>query len=141
MTVRSRPRLLARLSVCLGMLLAVTQSPATAIGPQPLPVPGVIEKSAQLVGTSPAGGSLFGQAISLSGDTLAVGSSSAAADGGVYIFDRDVDGNWARTAFLEGLSAAQGGVQFGYDVALSGDTLVASYWYMGGGQAARVYER
>ncbi len=141
MGVGSKPRFLAWLSFSLGMLIAVAQSPATAIDPQPLPVPGVIEKSAQLVGTSPAGGSLFGQAIALSGDTLAVGSSSAAADGGVYMFERDVDGNWARTAFLEGLPPVQGGVQFGYDVALSGDTLVASYWYMGGGQAARVYER
>jgi hypothetical protein len=81
----------------------------------------------------------FGVSVALSGDTLAIGAhqedSSAmgvAADqtdnggtdsGAVYVFTRDVDGNWTQQAYLKA-SNTDAGDGFGSAIALSQDTLV-----------------
>ena len=81
----------------------------------------------------------FGVAVALSGDTLAVGAnqedSSAAGvnadqadnggadSGAVYVFTRDVDGNWTQQAYLKA-SNTDPGDRFGSAIALSQDTLV-----------------
>jgi len=71
----------------------------------------------------------FGFSISLSDDTLAVGAVGKNSDinndidiGAVYVFTRDIDGLWSQQAYLKA-SNAEDNDQFGFSVALSGDTL------------------
>lgn len=80
---------------------------------------------------------LFGYAVALSGDTLAIGAyledsyargvdrdqgdNSADGSGAVYIFER-TDSGWSQTAYIKG-SNTRSGDQFGRAIALSGDTL------------------
>lgn len=66
----------------------------------------------------------FGQALALEGSTLAVGApGNGCAGGAVHLFRRD-GGTWGHTATLIP-SDALACDQFGYSVALEGDTLVA----------------
>jgi hypothetical protein len=84
----------------------------------------------------------FGDAVALSGDTLAVGAvgedsaavgvggdqddNTAGASGAVYVF-RHTGAAWQQEAYLKA-SNTEASDQFGYSVALSGDTLaVGSY--------------
>jgi hypothetical protein len=83
-------------------------------------------------------GDYFGSAISLSGETLAVGAfgeasnvtgvngdqsnNSAPFAGAVYVFTRTA-GVWSQQAYLKA-SNTEAGDRFGYAVSLSGDTLV-----------------
>jgi ketosteroid isomerase-like protein len=74
-------------------------------------------------------GDLFGGAVALSGDTLAVGAIGKNSDdnskpdaGAVYVFSRDDNGEWRQQAFLRAFNADAGDL-FGSAVALSGDTL------------------
>ena len=80
----------------------------------------------------------FGNAVALSGDTLAVGANgedsaatgidgnqaddSSDAAGAVYVFTRDPAGVWSQQAYVKA-SNTDAGDTFGYSVALSGDTL------------------
>jgi len=80
----------------------------------------------------------FGNAVALDGDTLAVAarfedSSAAGLDGdqtdnsalnagGVYVFTRDGSGMWTQQAYIKA-SNSDAGDQFGFSVALDGDTL------------------
>ena len=71
----------------------------------------------------------FGFSVTLSGDTLAVGAvgknsiDNIKPDiGAVYVFTRDIDGNWTQQALLRA-SNAEDNDQFGFSVTLSGDTL------------------
>ncbi len=76
-----------------------------------------------------AASDFFGQAVSLSGDTVAVGAyqqdSQATNAGAVYIFQRDQGGpdNWGQVTKI---TIADGVAEdyFGYSLALDGDTLV-----------------
>ena len=88
--------------------------------------------------SNPAGGDTFGNAVALSGDTLAVGASledsaaigingdqtndNAIDSGAVYVFVRS-GATWSQQAYLKA-SNTGGANNFGYSVALSGDTLV-----------------
>ena len=83
-------------------------------------------------------GDQFGFSVALSGDTLAVGvnqedsaatgvngdeSNNLAFDAGaVYMFTRDVNNQWSQQAYLKA-SSTESNDQFGWSVALSGDTL------------------
>ena len=85
----------------------------------------------------------FGYSISLYGDTLAVGAygedsdatgiegdqsnNNASASGAVYIFTR-TGSTWAQQAYIK-TSNAEYGDQFGYAVALYGDTLAVGAHY------------
>jgi hypothetical protein len=94
----------------------------------------------------------FGYSVAISGDTIVVGAygeasnstavcnefSSTACDnaggngpdnngagsaGAAYVFERDGSGNWQQKAYLKAPNA-EGSDQFGYSVAISGDTIV-----------------
>ena len=88
------------------------------------------------VGTTQAGDT-FGASVAVSGDTVVVGAfkedssttgvnstpnESAADAGAVYVFVRS-GSTWSQQAYLKA-SQVTAGDQFGYSVALSGDTLV-----------------
>ena len=78
--------------------------------------------------------SLFGHALALSGDTLAVGDGAeGAAVSSVYIYTRTA-GSWSLQAHLQPPAAA--GLGFGAALALAGDTLVAGVPGAGNGMAA-----
>jgi hypothetical protein len=83
----------------------------------------------------------FGFSVALAGDTLAVGArreesnatgvstggsgennDDAGFAGAVYVFTRDGDGLWSQQAYIKA-SNTDGGDNFGYSVALAGDTL------------------
>jgi len=65
----------------------------------------------------------FGFSVALSGDTLAVGAVGKNFDAGeVYMFTRDNDGVWSQQDLLRAFNAEEND-QFGFSVALSGDTL------------------
>ncbi len=84
----------------------------------------------------------FGENIALSGDTLVVGVPGESSDatgidgdqtnndadqsGAVYVFRR-TGGTWAQEAYIKA-SNAEANDEFGYSVAISGDTLVVGAW-------------
>lgn len=92
----------------------------------------------------------FGNAVVISGDTLAVGawsedsaatgidgdqSDNAANDSGaVYVFTRDPAGVWSQQAYIKASNTGPGdprtatGDNFGNSIALSGDTLAVAAW-------------
>ncbi len=94
-------------------------------------------QEAYLKASNTEAGDRFGIDVALSGDTIAVGafredSASIGADGGeddntakdsgaVYVFRR-TDGTWAQEAYLKASNAGAGD-DFGWRLALSGDTL------------------
>jgi len=71
-------------------------------------------------------GDLFGQAVALDGDTLAVGSPEhddfGSNSGAVYVFERDAAGAWELSQELFSGDIA-GGDKFGVAVSLDGDRL------------------
>ena len=85
---------------------------------------------------------LFGNSVSLSGDTLVVGAegedsnasgvsgdeadNSAGGSGAAYVFTRSGT-TWSQQAYLKA-SNTEAGDLFGYAVSLSGDTLVVGAW-------------
>ena len=64
----------------------------------------------------------FGRTLSISGDTLFVGSLSNSA----YIFRRDASGGWEQTAKLTDGGPSGGASLFGIHVAVSGDTAITT---------------
>jgi subtilase family serine protease len=77
--------------------------------------------------TDAAPGDNFGSAVSLDGDTLAVGAFNAGSSAGaVYVFQRDAGGagQWGQVARIVAPDAAASDA-FGFAVALRGDVLVA----------------
>jgi hypothetical protein len=68
------------------------------------------------------GGDRFGSALAVSGETLAVGAPEDGGRGRCVVFTHS-GGTWSEQAVLEG-SNSQPNDEFGFAVALSGDTLV-----------------
>ena len=72
----------------------------------------------------------FGASVALSGDRIAVGAPAGpinpANSGRVRIFDLDQAGAWVMTKIVKPNQPLSSGAHFGTDVALSGDTLLAS---------------
>lgn len=111
------------------------------------------ESEAYIKASDAAAGDLFGSAVALSGDTLAVGAylrdGGARDSGAAYVFQRR-DGDWIESARIEA-PRPQTGAGFGYAVALSGDTLAVGAHLedggergeadTGGGGAVHVYVR
>jgi trimeric autotransporter adhesin len=95
-------------------------------------------QDAYVKASNASSGDRFGNSISLSGDTLAVGafledSSATGVDGNqnsdnapnagaVYVFTRDAAGVWSQQAYLKASNAGAGD-HFGISIALLGDTL------------------
>jgi len=84
-------------------------------------------------------GDEFGSATALSANTLIVGAPSDEASGGIsttgaaFVFVRDAGGQWTQQAELVA-SNAEAGDQFGWSVAISGDTaVVGARWEDGNG--------
>ncbi len=106
-------------------------------------------QQAYIKASNTGAGDQFGFSVALSGDTFAVGTNreasvatgidgdqsdnSAAGSGAVYVFTRDAAGVWSQQAYIKA-SNADTGDQFGWSVALSGDTLAVSA--IGEGSAA-----
>ncbi|MDH3429531.1 MAG: cadherin-like beta sandwich domain-containing protein [Gammaproteobacteria bacterium] len=100
---------------------------------------GLWTQQAYLKASNPDAGDRFGGAVSLSGDTLAVGaayerskstgidgnqaSNSWSEAGAVYVFTRDDVGDWSQQAYLKASNTGSGD-RFGDSLVLSGDTLV-----------------
>ncbi|MCP3971141.1 MAG: hypothetical protein GY717_12650, partial [Rhodobacteraceae bacterium] len=84
-------------------------------------------------GTDAAVGDYFGRSVAISGDTLVVGApynDDPSDSGSAYVFARNSDGaggvsadTWGQVSKLTA-SDADIGDQFGFSVAISGDTLV-----------------
>ncbi len=67
-------------------------------------------------------GDWFGEAVSVSGDTVVIGAASRGETGSAYVFTR-TGATWAQQATLSP-SDIMAGDHFGFSVALSGDTAV-----------------
>jgi hypothetical protein len=99
----------------------------------------------------------FGASVAISGDTIVVGAfgeasnstavcnefaspgcdnggndgpdnNGASGAGAAYVFERDGSGNWQQKAYLKAPNA-QASDNFGYSVAISGDTIVVGAYY------------
>ncbi|MAB80004.1 MAG: hypothetical protein CMJ89_11685 [Planctomycetes bacterium] len=131
---RRRETLPARFErVAEGLLLAVDERAAT----YPLTIDPIAQK-AYLKASNTGAGDHFGDAVSVSGDTVVVGAfgessaatgvngdetdNSALGAGAAYVFVRDA-GGWSQQAYLK-VSNTDLGDQFGGSVAVSGDTVV-----------------
>ncbi len=108
---------------------------------------GVWSQQAYIKASNPDVLDSFGRSVALSGDTLAVGASSedsngtginsnsqadnsVARSGAVYVFIRN-GGLWSQQAYIKA-SNADSSDQFGFSVALTGDTLAVGAIYEGG---------
>ena len=75
-----------------------------------------------LTGTGGAAGDHFGISVAIDGDTAVVGADRVKnKTGSAYIFTRDSNGDWTQQAKLDGEAE---GDQFGWSVAVEGDTVV-----------------
>ena len=95
---------------------------------------------AKLTASDPSSFAYFGEAVSLSGDTLLVGATQDANNGSAYLFERNLGGPdaWGQAAKLVG--DAGSAHQFGASVSLHLDTAVVGSWNDGDG-SAYVFER
>ena len=75
-----------------------------------------------LTATGGAAGAHFGISVAIDGETAVVGADRAnSRKGSVHIFTRNASGKWTQQAKLEGENT---GDQFGWSVAVEGDTVV-----------------
>ena len=75
-----------------------------------------------LTASGGAAGAHFGTSVAIDGDTAVVGADRAnSRRGSVHIFTRNASGKWTQQAKLEGENT---GDQFGWSVAVEGDTVV-----------------
>ena len=83
-------------------------------------------QQAKLTAPEAAADDLFGNSVSVSGDTAIIGAHSSSDDGqysgSAYVFARDVD-EWSQQAKLTASDATAGDL-FGYSVSVSGDTVI-----------------
>lgn len=90
------------------------------------PTDDVWQHSATLTATDAASNDLFGDAVTISGDTIVVGSAgfnnSTAGTGSVYVFQRS-NGVWQQQAKLTASDGADGDL-FGWSVAVENNTLI-----------------
>ncbi|TWT50318.1 hypothetical protein Pla22_30600 [Rubripirellula amarantea] len=86
----------------------------------------------ELVSSAASGGDRFGNAVAIDGDFAVVGSylddpSSVTSSGSAFVYRRTGETTWTQVAQLTGDLDANGiGVQFGYSVAIDGDTVAVS---------------
>jgi hypothetical protein len=125
----------------------------------PAPSGNLPTQQAYLKASNTGGSDLFGSSVAISGDTMVVGAykeasnatgvdgsqsdNSAAQSGAAYVFVRS-GSTWTQQAYLKASNAGAGD-QFGFSVAISGDTIVVGAWGQGGGilafGAAYVFNR
>ena len=89
----------------------------------------------RLLASDPSQFNNFGHSVSISGDTVVIGSPGAEAgpnsdQGAAYVFERNLGGanNWGE---VKKLTSAEGAAndQFGISVSISGDTIVAGVYF------------
>jgi len=118
-----------RLPLSILIFLAIVFS-ASNLGYASPPPPERITQVAQLMGGEH--NQAFGSSVVLSGDTLAVGDpyddQIGAEAGSVTIYQSDKAGRWIKGTRLTPLDA-EAGIQFGLNIALSGDTLLVGAPY------------
>jgi hypothetical protein len=84
---------------------------------------GVWSQQAYLKASNTGAGDSFGRAAAISADTVVVGASGETGDSGAgYVFTRS-GGVWSQQAYLKASNAGAGD-QFGWSVAVFGDTVV-----------------
>ena len=91
---------------------------------------------------SDAGGG-YGQAVSISGDTILIGAYSAGGTGAAYVHYRDQDGadNWGQVKKITPSDAISGDMA-GYTAVVNGDTaVVGALLHNSGAGAAYIYYR
>lgn len=152
--LRTRCGLLARLWIVIMLLLLVAPVPALGGGANPsagvsalAAARPVVGEVAKLVADDAADNRDFGNAVDVSGDTVVIGapddSISAPSAGTAYVFVRNEGGAdvWSQVAKLTASDASER-AYFGFDVAISGDTIVVGAYgddaFRG---AAYVFER
>ncbi|MEX2498054.1 MAG: Ig-like domain-containing protein [Wenzhouxiangellaceae bacterium] len=129
-------RLPARLEVA-GARLMLSVNDAGAR--YPVTIDPTLSQQAYLKASNTDGGDRFGHSIALDGDTVVIGAvsegsnatgvdgdetdNSASGAGAAYVFTRDGDGAWSQQAYLKA-SNTDSEDQFGYSVALDGNTVV-----------------
>jgi VCBS repeat-containing protein len=100
---------------------------------------GAWSQQAYLKASNTDGGDEFGRSVAVAGDTVVVGASgedsnatgvdgnqadnSAVNAGAAYVFTRDGTGAWSQQTYLKA-SNTDGGDDFGFSVAVDGDTVV-----------------
>ena len=147
----ARPRLSTRIRLVLiavGLLVPVgLLSGPAGFGPQPQSAEAaLLSEVKKLLASDGASGDQFGRSVAINGGTAVVGANREDAGGSnagaAYIFQRDEGGvgNWGEVAKLLA-SDAQASDEFGFSVAVSGDTAVvgASDEDAGGGDAGAAY--
>lgn len=72
-------------------------------------------------------GNAFGSAVAIDGNLAVVGALQKGTAGGAYIFQDNGSGDWVQLDTLAG-SDATAGAQFGYSVAISGNTAIVGAW-------------
>ncbi len=105
--------------------------PVPTITPTPTvtPTPGLVDKARKLLASDIEADDRFGFSVAISGDFAVVGAqledAGGSAAGAAYVLQRNEGGaeNWGEVKKLTA-SDAQAGDQFGYSVAVSGDTVV-----------------
>ncbi len=98
---------------------------------------GGIDNWGQIKKITTDSGSFFGEALAISNDTLLVASpGEGGLQGAVYLFERNQGGadNWGQVTKLTAVDGAASD-QFGYSMAISGDTLLIGT--VGSGSGAR----
>ncbi len=138
----------AKVGALLLLVVAATLlSGPSGFGPEPQSAEAAfLSEVKKLLASDAQANDLFGASVAVSGDIAVVGAyweDAAGSDAGAaYILQRNEDGadNWGEVTKLTA-SDAQAGDQFGFSVAVSGDTTVvgASAEDAGGTQAGAAY--
>ena len=87
-------------------------------------------QQAKLTASDGRVGDYFGISVAISGDTMVVGAFGDDSDRGLaYVFEKP-SGGWANATEIAKLSASGGASsdEFGWSVAISGDTIVVGAW-------------
>jgi uncharacterized repeat protein (TIGR01451 family) len=110
----------------IALLLPLVLAPTWAFGANTPPVAisdGVLQQAARLTASDGAANDRLGSAVAISGDTAVLGSHyRSSSAGAVYVYTRS-GATWTQQAKLTASDAAAND-QFGYSVAISGDTIV-----------------
>ncbi len=131
---------------CLTVALAASQAagrepPAGWDAVDPAARGAVLTELARLTGSDSTVLNAFGQAVAISGDTIAVGAPSDDDErGAVYLFTEPA-GGWGNGTETAKLTAAAGspGDRLGQAVAIDGDTVVAGAPNQGSGSGGAAY--
>lgn len=81
----------------------------------------------KLTASDAAKGNAFGSAVAIDGNLAVVGALQKGTAGGAYIFQDNGTGDWVQLDTLAG-NDATAGAQFGYSVAISGNTAIVGAW-------------